>query len=115
MLLFAVDDDGRDRRCCSGRAVVARRPASISTPSLKQSGRSGVGGARPRVRNLLAAAELGLATVLLIAAALLIQTLYRLQRTDLGFEPKGVLTFQLAPPASRNTRSIRKRRSSIAR
>jgi putative ABC transport system permease protein len=65
--------------------------------ALKQAGRSG-SGSRPRVRNLLAAAELGLATVLLIGAALLIQTLYRLQRTELGFEPNGLLTFQLAPP-----------------
>ena len=69
--------------------------------ALKQSGRSAASGPRARVRNLLAAAELGLATVLLIAAALLIQTLYRLQQTDLGFQPRGVLTFQLAPATTK--------------
>jgi putative ABC transport system permease protein len=67
--------------------------------TLKQSGRSAASGPRAVVRNLLAGSELALATVLLIGAALLIQTLYRLQRTELGFEPRGVLTFQLAPPA----------------
>jgi len=69
--------------------------------ALKQAGRSAASGPRGRVRNLLAAAELGLATVLLIGAALLIQTLFRLQRTELGFAPKGVLTFQLAPPTTK--------------
>ena len=68
--------------------------------ALKQAGRSAAG-PRGRMRHLLAAAELGLATVLLIGAALLIQTLFRLQRTELGFAPKGVLTFQLAPPTTK--------------
>src|SRR5262249_37493258 len=57
--------------------------------ALKQAGRSSSAGPRPIVRNVLAGAELALATMLLIGAALLIQTLYRLQRTDIGFEPKG--------------------------
>jgi putative ABC transport system permease protein len=69
--------------------------------ALKQAGRSAASGPRKRVRNLLAAAELGLATVLLIGAALLMQTLFKLQRTELGFAPKGVLTFQLAPPPTK--------------
>ena len=69
--------------------------------ALKQAGRSPSSGPRAAVRNTLAAAELALATVLLIGAALLLQTLFRLQRTELGFEPKGVLTFQLAPPTNR--------------
>jgi len=67
--------------------------------TLKQTGRSG-GSMRVRLRNTLAAAELALATVLLIAAGLLVQTLLNLQRARLGFEPRGVITFQLAPPTS---------------
>ena len=69
--------------------------------ALKQAGRSSAGAARPRLRNGLAAAELALATVLLIGAGLLVQTLFQLQRARVGFEPRGVLTFQLAPPAVR--------------
>jgi putative ABC transport system permease protein len=67
---------------------------------LKHGGRSG-GGPRPLVRNGLVAAELALATVLLIGAGLLIQSLYQLQRVRLGFQPENLLTFQLTPPASK--------------
>ena len=67
---------------------------------LKQGGRLSVGG-RPAVRNGLAAGELALATILLVGAGLLIQSLLRLQEVPLGFRPEGVLTFQFAPPASR--------------
>jgi putative ABC transport system permease protein len=67
---------------------------------LKQAGRSS-GVAKPRLRNGLAAAELALATVLLVGAALLLQTLFQLQRARLGFEPRGLVTFQVAPPLPR--------------
>jgi putative ABC transport system permease protein len=61
----------------------------------------GSGGARRRLRSGLAAAELGLATMLLIGASLLVQSFLNLQRVRLGFEPGGLLTFQLAPPVAR--------------
>jgi predicted permease len=67
---------------------------------LKQAGR-GSGGVRARLRNGLAALELALATILLIGAGLLIQSLVHLQRALVGFEPRGLLTFQLAPPVAR--------------
>jgi len=68
---------------------------------LKQAGRGAVGGHRLIVRHSLVAVELALATVLLIGAGLLAQSLLRLQRVQLGFRPDGVLSFQLAPPLSR--------------
>jgi putative ABC transport system permease protein len=67
---------------------------------LKQTART-TGGARPRLRNSLAAAELALATVLLIGAGLLVQSLFELQRVRLGFQPAGVLTFQLSLPPTK--------------
>jgi putative ABC transport system permease protein len=68
--------------------------------TLKQVSRASTGGARAGLRNGLAAAELALATVLLIGAGLLMQSLLNLQRARLGFDPEHVLTFQLAlPPA----------------
>jgi putative ABC transport system permease protein len=67
--------------------------------TLKQSAR-GAGTVRTRLRNVLAASELALATVLLIGAGLLIQTLMNLQQAHLGFEPAGLITFQVAPPPS---------------
>jgi predicted permease len=68
---------------------------------LKQAARSSTGGARPLLRKGLAAAELALATVLLVAAGLLGQSLQALQRVDLGFRPEGLLTFQLSLPPAR--------------
>jgi putative ABC transport system permease protein len=56
---------------------------------------------RVRLRNGLAAAELALATVLLAGAGLLVQTFLNLQGARLGFEPTGLLTFQLAPPVAK--------------
>ena len=67
--------------------------------SLKQSGRGSMRSGRITLRNGLAAGELALATILLIGAGLLIQSLARLQRVHLGFEPRNLMTFQLAPPA----------------
>jgi putative ABC transport system permease protein len=68
---------------------------------LNQGGRSSIGGARLIARHGLVAAELALATILLVGGGLLMQSLLRLQRVQVGFQPQGVLTFQLAPPASR--------------
>jgi putative ABC transport system permease protein len=68
---------------------------------LKQTGRGSSSGVMGRVRNALAAAELALATILLIGAALLVQTLAHLQRVHLGFDSRGLLTFQLAPPPAK--------------
>ncbi|HJZ78347.1 MAG TPA: ABC transporter permease [Vicinamibacterales bacterium] len=84
-----------------GLAPSWRSAAADVHDALKQAGRSSGGAARPWLRNGLAAAELALATVLLIGAGLLVQTLFQLQRARLGFEPRGVLTFQLAPPPVR--------------
>src|SRR5438477_6603812 len=61
----------------------------------------GTGPGRGRLRRGLAAAELALATVLLIGAGLLVQTFLNLQGARLGFESSGLLTFQLAPPPAR--------------
>lgn len=67
---------------------------------LKQTGRS-AGGSSARLRNGLAAAELALATVLLICAGLLIKTLANLEHVRLGFESRGLITFQLALPTEK--------------
>ena len=64
---------------------------------LKQSTRAS-SGARPRLRNGLAAAELALATILLIGAGLLTQSLLRLQHVNLGFRSDRLLTFQVSLP-----------------
>src|ERR1035438_2568222 len=57
--------------------------------------------ARRRLRNGLAAGEIALATILLIGAGLLIQSLANLERVHLGFNSHGLITFQLAPPPTK--------------
>jgi putative ABC transport system permease protein len=68
--------------------------------ALTQTARASAG-ARPRLRNALAAVELALATMLLVGAGLLTQSLLRLQHVSLGFQPDRLLTFQLALPQTK--------------
>jgi putative ABC transport system permease protein len=68
---------------------------------IKQGGRGSSNRMSGRVRNGLAAAELALATVLLIGAGLFLRSLANLQRVSLGFDPHGMITFQLAPPTAK--------------
>ena len=77
----------------------AWRIAGVKTnDTLKEGGRGSTGGIRTWVRDSLAAGEVALAAVLLIGAGLLMQSLSNLQRVRLGFDSRGLMTFQLAPP-----------------
>jgi putative ABC transport system permease protein len=68
---------------------------------LQQGSRSSRSHARPLLRHSQAAAQLVLATVLVIGAGLLAQSLWRLQRVPVGFDTERVLTFRVAlPPAT---------------
>jgi putative ABC transport system permease protein len=79
--------------------VPAWRTAQVDLNTvLKQGGRGSTGRMSARLRNGLAAAEIALATVLLIGAGLFIRSLANLERVRLGFEPQRLMTFQLAPP-----------------
>lgn len=54
-----------------------------------------------RINDGLVVAQLSLSVVLLIAAGLLLESVERLTRVDLGFQPDGVSVVSLAVPASR--------------
>lgn len=71
--------------------------------SLKESGRSlgSEGPGRSRLRDALVVSEVALASILLPAAGLLIQSFLHLTRVDPGFDPHEVLTFQLDSPAGK--------------
>jgi putative ABC transport system permease protein len=58
------------------------------------------GGTRRRARSVLVVAELGLATMLLLGAGLLLRSLSELLRVDLGFRPGGVLAATLQLPSA---------------
>jgi putative ABC transport system permease protein len=64
---------------------------------LKQGGRSSSGTARPYLRKVLIGGELALATVLLVGAGLLLESLLHLQDVRVGFRTDRLLTFQLSP------------------
>lgn len=67
--------------------------------SLQLSGRrAGTGREGARVRNGLVVAEVALALTLLAGAGLLIRSFVHLQGVDPGFDPRGVVTFDLSIP-----------------
>jgi putative ABC transport system permease protein len=62
--------------------------------SLKESGRSGTDGvARQYLRSVLVTVQIALALVLLIGAGLMINSFIRVQKNDLGADPRNLLTF----------------------
>ena len=68
---------------------------------LKDAAVRGSSGRSGRSRNVLVAAEFGLALVLLIAAGLTIKSFVRLLAVNLGFEAQNLTTFQLSFPAQK--------------
>jgi putative ABC transport system permease protein len=72
--------------------------------SLKEGGRGASGSAHTnRTRSLLVAVEIALALVLLVGAGLLIQSLVRLQQVAVGFDPRNLLTFNVAKSVDSTT------------
>jgi putative ABC transport system permease protein len=72
--------------------------------SLRQGRGATASSGRLRVRQLLAAGEFALATVLVAGAGLLLVSFQRLQAVSLGFEPRNVLTARISLPEARYSR-----------
>jgi putative ABC transport system permease protein len=70
--------------------------ADVTADLRDGAGRTTAGAAAGRMRAALVASEVALALGLLISAALLIETARNVTRADLGFEPRRLLTFELA-------------------
>jgi len=68
--------------------------------SLMFVGRATTDSSRAPARQVLIAAQVALATTLLVGAALLLQGFVRLQRVPLGFEPNQIVTARIALPRS---------------
>jgi len=75
-------------------AIRAARPDLIDV--LRKSGRTAGLGAGTWLRNGVVIAEVVLSFVLLVGCGLMLRSFIALQRVDPGFDPNGVLTFQLA-------------------
>ena len=86
-------------------ALRTAKPNLMDT--LRAAGRTGALGAAG-LRNAVVVVEVALAFVLLIGSGLMFRTFLNIQRVNLGFDPRGLLTFQLlgqtgATPQERET------------
>jgi putative ABC transport system permease protein len=63
--------------------------------TLRRAGRDGAAGGGNRGARLLVFTQVALTTVLLVGAGLMLRTVERLARRDVGFPTAGILTFQL--------------------
>jgi putative ABC transport system permease protein len=81
-----------------GMAPATRGARTSLLSALTQSGRGVLGSSRELSRHGLVVAQTGVATMLVVVAALLLQSLVRLQNVPLGFEPSGVMTGRLTVP-----------------
>jgi putative ABC transport system permease protein len=85
-----------------GPAFGGTRVSLAST--LREGGRSGsVGASRQAFRRAMVVAEIALSLVLVIAAALLVQTMIKLQRQDPGFHRDHLFTAHIFVPPARYT------------
>jgi putative ABC transport system permease protein len=75
-----------------------RASRAVLTPELAQQGRGVAGKSRMVARNALVMVQTALATMLLVGAALLLQSFARLEQVRLGFEPDGVVTARIGLP-----------------
>src|SRR5690349_18741201 len=73
-------------------AIRTAKPNLMET--LRAAGRSGALGAAG-LRNAVVVVEVALAFVLLIGSGLMVRTFINIQRVNMGFDPRGLLTFQL--------------------
>jgi predicted permease len=81
-----------------GLAPALRGARASLLPALTQNGKGAIDPSHQLWRHGLVVAQMGLATMLVVMAALMLQSLVRLQDVPLGFEPDGVLTARVSTP-----------------
>lgn len=74
--------------------------ADLSDALRERGGNTSAAAPRNRLRTVLIVSELALALVLLVGAGLMVKTFERLIERDRGFDPKNLLTLQIALPTA---------------
>ena len=77
----------------------------LVTPSKPVAGSVGLGG-RGTVQSVLVVTQIALTLVLLVGAGLLMKSFWQLQRTNLGMDPRQVLSLQTRLPAGRGFKMV---------
>jgi putative ABC transport system permease protein len=85
----------------SGLLPALQASRAASADQLREGGRQSGGTATHRTRSVLVGAEVALAFVLLIGAALLTRSLWSMQQVDRGFRSSGIATMNVSAPAVR--------------
>ena len=80
----------------SGLAPALAASRTQLTSALREGGRESTGSSR--VRSVMVVAEVTVAMILVVGAALLVRSLVALQRVDLGFRTDHVMTASISPP-----------------
>jgi putative ABC transport system permease protein len=88
-----------------GLAPALQLPRLSLHEVIKEGARGSSGARRRWVRQILVVSEVALALVLLIGAGLLINSFWRLQQVDRGFDAHNVLTIRLTLPRARYARN----------
>ena len=83
-----------------GLAPAVRLVALDGLPAALKEGARGTSGGL-RFRSALVLGEAALAVVLLAGAGLLLRSFVRLNQVDMGFDPRGILTYELILPTAR--------------
>ena len=87
-----------------GFALIPALQSWRPTPAdLVDGARAVGGGPAHRIRRVLVAVQVGLAVVLLVQISLFARIAWNFRTTDVGFDPRGVLTLHLDLPAARYT------------
>jgi putative ABC transport system permease protein len=87
--------------CVLFGALPAVRGVSASAVTVEVGRRSTADRGRTRIRHALIVTQIALALLLLVGAGLLVRSYRELQRIEPGFDPEGVLTFELQLPGAR--------------
>jgi putative ABC transport system permease protein len=114
LLVAAVLSIGAGLLCALAPLLQTREITLAS--AVRDDARAGAGRLQRRLRDVLVTAEIALALMLLVGAALLVTSFLALRAQDLGFKPGNVLTAEvsLGPPKYQNAEQIRVTQRTLA-